>query len=197
MVDTLPCCRACFGHMSILHIKTSRKTCIPIGIFLNDVGVHWPSIALIVGHERCKWGSATWWSNSAVSTTSSATNGRQATLCALMPHIVCEWCVWVAFACKCSAGAYTTSLAAVLSMCGAVRYEQGDGWDVKSNNMWLLVAGIVLCAKCVRIMTVVTLQPSYLIGLGSWNGGNCIPATQYLWSFKLPKGFSSLRSTLN
>jgi hypothetical protein len=49
----------------------------------------------------------------------------------------------------------------------------------------------------VRIATVVTLQPSYLIGLGSWNGGNCIPATQYLWGFKLPKGFPLLRSTIN
>jgi hypothetical protein len=55
----------------------------------------------------------------------------------------------------------------------------------------------VSAMQSVRIMTVVTLQPSYLIGLGSWRGGNCIPATQYLWSFKLLKSFPLLRSTLN
>ena len=123
VVDTPPCCRACFGRMSILHIKTTRKTYISTGKFLDDVGVHRSSIALIVGHEQRKWRSIARWSATAASTTSPATNGRQATLITLTSHRVCNWGKRVAFACECSAGGCTMSLATASSTCGAFRNE--------------------------------------------------------------------------
>ncbi len=140
VVDMPPCCRAGFGCVSILHIKATRKNYISIGILLNDVGVHWPSIALVVGHEWRKWGSTARWSASSASTTTSTTNGRQATLCALTPDIVGKWCAWVASAYECSARTHTTPVSAALSTCGTVRIERGEGRYVKSSNGQLLVA---------------------------------------------------------